>query len=95
MTMSDGGKFAALVQAYEALRSKSAEQLAAIQRESARVNELNGVVAFCAGAFAAIATATTLEEAQTCADMAAQSLDERHAGLWRPGPHDDPKDWKR
>lgn len=66
---------------------------AALQREATEVNDLNGVVAFCAGAFARIARCKSLDEAKTCAEMGAQSLNERHAGLWKPGPHDDPADW--
>lgn len=69
--------------------------LAALQREAAHVNELNGVVAFCAGVLAEIARCRTLEEAKTCAEMGATTLNERHAGLWAPGPHDEPADWRR
>lgn len=68
--------------------------LADLQREASEVNELNGVVAFCAGVFARILQCRTLDEARTCAEMGAQSLEERHAGLWKPGPHDDPADWR-
>lgn len=68
--------------------------LSDLQREATEVNDLNGVVAFCAGVFARIARCNSLDEAKTCAEMGAQSLEERRAGLWKPGPHDDPADWK-
>lgn len=67
--------------------------LAALQREAAEVNNLNGVVAFCAGVFARIARCASLDEAKTCAEMGAQSLEERRVDLWKPGPHDDPAEW--
>lgn len=66
-----------------------------LQREAAEVNELNGVIAFCAGVFATLQRCITLESAKTVAEMAAQALDERRSGLWKPGPHDDPADWIR
>jgi len=40
--------------------------LAALQRESAMVNDLNGVKAFCVGAFHEILRARTVEDARTC-----------------------------
>jgi len=83
---------------YEALGGSlmhdAVKLLAALQRESAEVNDLNGVVAFCAGVFAEIRRCSTLEQAKTCAEMGAQALEERHRGLWSPGPYDDPADWR-
>lgn len=69
--------------------------LAVLQREATEVNELNGVVAFCAGVFAEIQRCATLAEAKTCAEMGAQALEERHRGMWTPGPGDDPANWRR
>ena len=69
--------------------------LAALQRESAMVNDLNGLKAFIAGALHEISRCCTLEDAKTCAELAAQSIAEFDAGLWRPGPGDDPADWRR
>ena len=74
--------------------SREAELLAKLQREAAEVNTLNGVVAFCAGVFAEISRCATLEAAKACAEMGMHALAERHAGLWQPGPHDDPADWR-
>lgn len=65
-----------------------------LQREAAHVNELNGVVAFSVGALDQIKRCETVEAARTCAEMALQAIAERHAGLWTPGPHDDPADWR-
>jgi len=67
---------------------------AALQREAAEVNALNGVVAFCAGVLSEITQCRTIEEARTCAVMGIMALNERRAGLWQPGPHDDPADWR-
>jgi len=68
--------------------------LAELQAESARTNEANGVIAFLVGVVARIAGAATIEEAKTIAEMATQSIDEWHAGMWKPGPHDDAANWK-
>lgn len=70
-------------------------QLTALQREAAHVNELNGVVAFCVGVFVEIARCRTLEEVKTCAEMGMATLNEHRVGMWRPGQHDDPADWRR
>lgn len=67
----------------------------ALQREAAMVNELNGVVAFCAGVFAEILRCGTVEAAKTCAEMASLMLAEHAKGTWSPGPGDDPADWRR
>ena len=69
--------------------------LAALQREASEVNELNGVVAFCVGVLAEIQRCSSLADAKTIAEMGAQALEERRLGLWKPGPHDDPADWRR
>jgi hypothetical protein len=69
--------------------------LADLQREATEVNDLNGVLAFCAGVLAEIRRCGSLEDAKTIAEMGAQALDERRLGLWRPGPHDDPAGWRR
>lgn len=69
--------------------------LADLQREAREVNELGGVVAFCAGVLAEIQRCGSLEEAKTIAEMGSQSLEERRLGLWKPGPHDDPANWRR
>ncbi len=66
-----------------------------LQAESARTNEANGVIAFLAGVLAEMLRAKTIEEAHTLAVMARQTLEEWHAGMWKPGPHDDPADWRR
>jgi hypothetical protein len=66
----------------------------ALQRESARVNELGGVQAFLVGAFDEVLRCKTLEEAKTCAELALQSVSEYNAGTWKPGPHDDPANWR-
>lgn len=68
--------------------------IADLQREATEVNELNGVVAFCAGVLAEIQRCSSPEDAKTIAEMGAHALQERHAGLWKPGPHDDPADWR-
>ena len=65
-----------------------------LQAESARTNEANGVIAFLAGVLAQVASASTVEEARTLVEMARQTLGEWHAGIWKPGPHDDPADWR-
>lgn len=69
--------------------------LSDLQREAAEVNDLNGLVAFLAGVLDAIRRCTTIEEARTCAEMGLQALEERRAGLWSPGSHDDPANWRR
>jgi hypothetical protein len=69
--------------------------IADLQREAGNVNELNGVVAFCAGVLAEIQRCGSLEAAKTIAEMGMLALNERTAGLWKPGPHDDPADWRR
>lgn len=69
--------------------------LATLQAEAARTNEANGVIAFLAGVIAEVAKATTADEARTLAEMAALTLAEWHAGLWTPGPHDDPANWRQ
>lgn len=69
--------------------------LSDLQREANEVNELNGVVAFCAGVLAEVQRCESLEEAKTIAEMGAQAIEERRSGLWKPGPHDDPADWRR
>lgn len=82
------------IDAHVADLEKEMVPLSDLQREAGWVNELNGVVAFCAGVFDRIMKCKSLEEAKTCAEMGATALEERHAGLWQPGPHDDPADWK-
>ncbi len=69
--------------------------LAAFQREATWVNELQGVQAFLAGVFHEILKCRTLEDAKTCAEMGLQGIEEYRNGLWIPGPHDDPADWRR
>lgn len=53
------------------------------------------MVAFCAGVLAEIQRCGSLEAAKTIAEMGMLALNERTAGLWKPGPHDDPADWRR
>lgn len=67
---------------------------ATVQRESAWVNERNGVIAFLVGALTEVQRSPTIEEARTCAEMARQHIDEWHAGTWLPSPVDDPADWR-
>lgn len=69
--------------------------LAEIQAESARTNEANGVIAFLVGVIGEIEKAKTRQEASTIVEMARQSIAEWHAGLWKPGPHDDAANWRR
>ena len=66
-----------------------------LQAESARTNEAHGVIAFLVGVLAEVAKAKTVEEAQTLTTMGLQTIEEWHAGIWKPGPHDDPADWRR
>lgn len=66
----------------------------ALQREAAHVNDLNGVVAFCAGVFAEVLKCRTIEDAKTCAEMGACALEEHHRGLWSTGRCDDPANWR-
>lgn len=87
------GQIADAVDAVVAERDRAKVHSAAVQREASEVNELNGVVAFCAGVFAQIQRCSSLEDGKTIAEMGAQALEERRAGMWRPGPHDDPADW--
>lgn len=69
--------------------------LADLQREATRVNELQGVQAFLVGVLHEVLRSKTLDDARTCAEIALQNIEEHHAGLWSPGPHDDPADWRR
>lgn len=71
-----------------------AEDLATIQRESARVNEQGGVIAHLVGVLAEVMRATTVENARTFAEIALSNIEAWHAGAWTPGPHDDAADWK-
>ncbi len=67
-------------------------------RESARVNEAHGVIAFLAGALAEVLRsrcAGDLCEAKIIADAGLKRLEAWHRGKWRPGPHDDPANWRR
>lgn len=68
--------------------------LADVQRESARANEQGGVIAFLVGALDEISKSSDLASAKTCAMMGMQTIEEWRAGLWVPGPHDDPADWR-
>lgn len=68
--------------------------LAAVQRESAAVNEANGLRAHLVGVLHEISRCTTLDNAKTFAKSALADLAERDAGLWSPGPSDDAADWK-
>ncbi len=70
-------------------------KLTALQRESAQVNALNGLVAFLSGALHEVTRSKTVEDAKTCAEMAMVGIAEFHAGLGTPGPHDDPANWRR
>lgn len=74
--------------------SSETDNMTALQRESAWVNELNGVVAFLVGALHEVLRAENLEAAKTFAEMAIQSAEEYRAGHWTPGPHDDPANWR-
>ena len=69
--------------------------LGELQAESARTNEANGVIAFLVGVLAEVAKAKTGDEAQTLATMGMQTIEEWHAGMWKPGTHDDPADWRK
>lgn len=66
-----------------------------LQVESARTNEAHGVIAFLVGVIAQIEKAKTIEEARTLAEMAQQTIAEWHAGMWKPGPNDDPAHWRK
>lgn len=68
--------------------------LADLQREATWVNELNGVVAHLVGVLDQIMRCPSLEAAKTCAEMALQNAAEYRAGHWKPGPGDDPADWR-
>lgn len=68
--------------------------LAALQREASQVNDLNGLRAFLVGVLAEIQRCSTLEQAQTCAEMAVAHVAEYDAGLWKPGRGDDPVNWR-
>jgi len=85
---------AAELRAHEQVDALTERELTPLQRESAEVNELSGVIAFCAGAFAEIMRCATITDARTCAELAMQSIRERASGQWRPGPHDDPANWR-
>ena len=67
--------------------------LVELQAESARTNELVGVLAFLTGVLAEIERAPTLAAAKTLVEMAQQMIAEWHAGIWKPGSNDDPADW--
>lgn len=69
--------------------------LGELQAESARTNEANGVIAFLAGVLAEVAKADHARDARTLAMMGMEALSEWHAGMWKPGAHDDPADWRR
>jgi hypothetical protein len=75
------------------LQAECDDLLAAVQRESAWVNERNGVIAFLAGAFAEVAKSKSITTAKTIAEMVEMTLAEWHAGTWQPGPSDDPANW--
>lgn len=68
--------------------------LSDLQRESTWVNELNGLVAHLVGALHEVMHSQSIEAAKTCAEMAVQNVAEYHAGHWKPGPGDDPDDWR-
>lgn len=70
------------------------ELTATVQRESAWVNERDGIIAHLSGVLHEIARCTSIENARTFAKTARVNLAERHAGLWSPGPRDDAADWK-
>lgn len=65
------------------------EAVRVIQRESAWVNERNGVIAFLSGALAEVQKAKSISSAKTFAVVAEMTLAEWHAGTWQPGPGDD------
>jgi hypothetical protein len=75
-------------------KEPAADLLPALQRESTRVNELNGVCAFFVGVLAEIERCETLDQAKTFARIALDTNEERHAGLWTPDPNDDPASWR-
>lgn len=85
----------ALYDAVNRLAAENEQHLRVIQAESARTNEANGVIAFLGGVIAEIAKARSLEDARTFAEMAQQTIAEWHAGIWKPGPHDDAANWRR
>lgn len=68
--------------------------LAALQREASMVNDLNGVKAFCVGAFHEILRARSVEDARTFAEMALTALAEHTADAPSPGTLEDPADWR-
>lgn len=78
-----------------AARETAADVLEQLQRESAEVNDLNGLVAFVVGALHEVMRSKSIEDAKTCAEMTLANINEYHAGLWRPGSHDDPADWRK
>lgn len=69
------------------------EELTALQRESARVNEMGGVIAHLVGVLAEVHRATSVETARTFAEIALANIEAWHAGTWLPGPGDDAADW--
>lgn len=64
------------------------------QKEAARVNSLQGLRAFLVGALSEIGRCRSLDQAQTVAEMAIATIAEYDAGIWHPGPGDDPADWR-
>lgn len=74
--------------------SADTDNLAALHRESAMVNDLNGLRSFLVGVFYEIQRCATLDQAKTCAQMAVVMVAEYDAGMWRPSPGDDPADWR-
>ena len=71
-----------------------AELLRTVQRESALVNERDGVIAHLVGVLAEVHRAKTIEDAKTFAEIALGNIEEWHRDAWKPGPHDDAADWK-
>lgn len=68
---------------------ESANLLATVQRESARVNEMTGVIAHLVGVLAEVHRATSIENARTFAELALANIEAWHHDAWKPGPSDD------
>lgn len=68
--------------------------LQAVQRESARVNEMCGVIAHLVGVLAEVHRARTIENARTFAEIALGEIEAWHADAWKPELGNDPADWK-
>lgn len=78
----------------ESLSLERNSLLADVQRESARVNEMSGVIAHLVGVLAEVHRATSIDNAKTFAEIALANIEAWHADAWKPGPSDDAADWK-